>query len=434
MTRLRRTTVLAEPGVVLSDAEIEFSNATGVVAYLGPDRGGSTPDDVDAADRVVIPGFTNAHTHSAMTLLRGYSDDVPLHDWLGHMRAFELRMTADDIRAGVRLAMVEMLRTGTVCFIDMFGWDADSIGDVAAAGMRVNAAPTVFGYDAVAFPMADPRPGSAVLDDTPNLARDFAGEPLVAISYGLHAPYTCPPDLIRDVAQRARRDELAVQIHLSETRREVEGSLADTGRSPIGLVHDLGLLDGELHVAHAVHPVADDVELLSTPGVTVSHNPVSNLKLGAGIAPTPRYRDAGVRLALGTDSVASNNSLDMFEEVKTGSLLQRGVAEDPAALSGAEVFGWATRGGALAARGAGSGRIRVGEQADLVLLDTTGDVGTPLNDVQSFVYYAARGSEVTDVYIAGRRVVGDRRVLTLDEAAVRADVRERVRRIIAGLR
>jgi 5-methylthioadenosine/S-adenosylhomocysteine deaminase len=368
-----------------------------------------------------------------MTLLRGYSDDVPLHTWLTDMRAFELRMTADDIRAGLRLAMVEMLRSGTVGFIDMFAWDAALLSEVTSAGMRVNASFAVFGHDAVAFPAADPRPGSVVLDDTIGLAAECAGDPLVAVSYGVHAPYTCPPDLIQDVARRAQRHDLGVQIHLSETRREVEASVAQYGVSPIRQVADLGLFDVRLHVAHAVHPVAGDVELLARPNVTVSHNPVSNLKLGAGIAPAPRYRDAGVRLALGTDSVASNNTLDLFEELKTGAILHRGVAEDPGALSGAEVFGWATRGGALAAGAGGTGRIRVGEPADFVLLDIAGDAGTPLNDTESFVYYAATGADVTDVFVAGRQVVARRRVQTLDEEAVRADVRDRVRRIKAEL-
>jgi 5-methylthioadenosine/S-adenosylhomocysteine deaminase len=431
MTRILNATVLAEPGTVLHGAEIEFSPSG--VSYLGPQRGDAGPGDIDAAGRVVIPGLTNGHTHSAMTLLRGYSDDVPLHSWLAHMREFEVRMTADDIRAGLRLAMVEMLRSGTVGFVDMFAWDEALIAEVAAAGMRVHACFAVFGYDSIAFPAADSRRGSVVLDETPRLAGTFASEQLVTISYGIHAPYTCPPDLIADVAVRSRDSGIGVQIHLSETRREVDNSLAQFGVSPIRHVADLGLMETQLHIAHAVHPVDGDIELIARSNVTVSHNPVSNLKLGAGIAPVVRYRDAGVRLALGTDSVASNNTLDLFEELKTGAILQRGIAEDPGVLAGAEVFGWATRGGALAARAGGTGRIRVGEPADLVLLDDRTDAGTPLNDIESFVYYAARGSEVTDVFIAGRHVVADRRVRTLDEDAIRADVRDRVARIKSEL-
>lgn len=432
MTRLINATVLAEPGVVIRDATLTLG-PDGTVSALGPYDGVPRPGDLDIAGRVVIPGMTNGHTHSAMTLLRGHSDDVPLHTWLTHIRAFELRMTAADIAAGLRLAIVEMLLSGTTGFIDMFQWDDALVSIVADSGMRANVAPAVFAYDAVAFPNADPRPGAVILDDTPRLAAAFADHPLITVSYGLHAPYTCPPDLIRDVAGRTRDNGLGVHIHLSETRREVENSVADHGVSPIRLVADLGLLDADVHVAHAVHPIDGDIELLTRPNVTVSHNPVSNLKLGAGIAPAPRYRDAGVQLALGTDSVASNNTLDMFEELKTGAILHRGVAEDPSVLSGAEVFGWATRGGAVAARAGGTGRIRVGEPADLVVLDVSSAVGTPLPDVESFVAYVASGALVTDVFVAGRRLVADGRVTVFDEAAVRADVRDRVARIRSEL-
>ena len=278
---------------------------------------------------MVIPGLTNAHTHSPMTLLRGYSDDVPLHTWLTHVRAFEIRMTADDLAAGLRLAMVEMLRSGSVGFVDMFAWDARLLGEVVAAGMRVNACSAVFDPAGIAFPRADRRTGARIVDETSALAAEFRGERGVTVSYGLHATYSCPPDLIADVARRALDHDLGVQIHLAETRREVETSLAEHGVSPIRHAADLGLFDTRLHVAHAVHPVDGDVELLARPNVTVAHNPVSNLKLGAGIAPTPAYRDAGVQLGLGTDSVASNNTLDLFEEIKLAGILQRGVAADP---------------------------------------------------------------------------------------------------------
>jgi 5-methylthioadenosine/S-adenosylhomocysteine deaminase len=431
--RIVNATVLAEPGGVLLNGEIDFDETSGLVRYLGATRGPANGTDLDGAGRIVLPGLTNGHTHSAMTLLRGYSDDVPLQEWLTHMRAFELRMTHADVVAGLRLAMVEMLKSGTVGFIDMFAWNAPMLAAVSETGMRVNACFSVFGYDSVAFPGVDSRLGRSVVDDTPALAAEFAGDSLIRVSYGLHAPYTCSPDLIADVAGRAVREELGVQIHLSETRFEVAQSMERFGCSPIRHASNLGLLDADVHIAHAVHPVDGDLELLARPNVTVSHNPVSNLKLGAGVAPVPAYRDAGIRLALGTDSVASNNTLDLFEEIKTGTILQRGVAGDPAVLAGADVFGWATRGGALAAGAGGTGRIRVGEPADLVVLDTTGDSGTPLYGAESFVYYAARGADVTDVFIAGRHVVRNRRLVTLDEEAVRADVRARAARIVSEL-
>ena len=431
--RITGGVLIPEAGVVIEDGEISFSTTTGVIDYVGPSRGPAGPTDVDATNRVIIPGLTNGHTHSAMTLMRGLSDDVPLHIWLGHVREFELKMTTADIRAGLRLAMVEMLRSGTTSFIDMFHWDSSLLAAVSEAGMRVNAAPAAFGYESVGFPAASPLNGGQLVDQTPDLAAEFRGDPLVHVSYGLHAPYTCSPELIADVAGRAGRNGLAIQIHLSETRREVDLSLEAHGVSPIRHVQNLGLFANQVHVAHAVHPIDGDIEILAASGATVSHCPVSNLKLGAGIAPSVQYQAAGVTLALGTDSVASNNNLDLFEELKMGAIIQRGLALDPNVLSGATVFDWATAGGAKAAAAGSAGRLVVGEQADLVLLDTTGDAGTPLNSAASYVNFAARGSDVIDVFVAGRQVVANRTVLTMDEEDVRQEVRDRVLRIKSEL-
>lgn len=431
--RIVGTTVVPDAGRVLRNAEVAFSAASGVITYVGRVRGEARSGDLDGGGRLVVPGLINAHTHSAMTLLRGYSDDVPLQTWLQHVRAFEIRLTAADIAAGLRLAMAEMLRSGTVGFADMFQWNSALLGLVSEAGMRVSAAPAVFGYGSVAFPLADPAPGASVLDGTPRLAAEFAGDPLIVVTYGLHAPYTCPPEMIQDIARRSAGNGIGVQIHLSETRFEVDESLRRFGVTPIRQVADLGLLNVPLHVAHAVHLDFGDLDLLSRPSVSVSHNPVSNLKLGAGIAPVPAMLAAGVRVGLGTDSVASNNTLDLFEEIKTGTLLQRGLAADPSAIAGADLFRMATAGGAGAVGRSLTGRLVAGEPADLVLLDVTGTTATPLTNPMSFLTYAARGSEVTDVFIRGRRVVADRRVTTVDEAAARADVAERSARILGEL-
>lgn len=431
--RIVGATVVAAPDVVLRDAEIAFSPMTGLINYLGPTRGTRAVGDIDGSGRIVAPGLINGHTHAGISLLRGHSDDEPLQHWLTHVRAFEVRMTRDDIRAGLLLSMAEMIRGGTVGFLDMFLWDSGLLADVRSAGLRVQAAPAVFGYDAVGFPMASGLTGAQVLDGTPALAAEFAGDDLINISYGPHAPYSCGPELLADVARRAAGNGLGVQIHLSETRLEVADSLAQHGLSPIAQVSELGLLQVRTHVAHAVHPEPGDASLLATDAVTVSHNPVSNLKLGAGIAPVPGYLEAGVNLALGTDSMASNNSADLFEEIKVGALVQRGVHHDPALLRGADTLTMATSGGARALGGGLSGRLAVGEAADLIVLDAGGLTATPLPDPVAYLSYAAHGSDVTDVFVAGRALLSNRRLTTLDEDAIRADVNERVRRIRAEL-
>jgi 5-methylthioadenosine/S-adenosylhomocysteine deaminase len=430
--RIVGVTVLT-PDQVLTDAELEVDDASGLLTHVGPTRGPAGPGDLDGAGRLAVPGLVNGHTHAGMGVLRGYSDDVDLHTWLGHMRGIEVRMTADDIRAGLRLAIAEMLRTGTVGFVDMFEWTPTLLAAVADTGIRVNAAPTVFDRAGIGFPSAGTALGGEVVDAIPALAAEFAGDPRITVSYGLHAPYTCPGDLIADVAARGVRDRLGVQIHLSETRREVAESMAAHGVSPIRRVADLGLFAGRVHVAHAVWPEAGDVELLAGPQVTVSHNPVSNLKLGAGIAPVPAYLAAGVRLGLGTDSVASNNTLDMFEEIKTAVLVQRGLAGDPQVMTGAQAFAMATAGSAAALDQGLSGMLRVGEKADVVVLDVAGTTAVPFTDPMAFACYAARGTDVTDVFVAGRQVVAGGRCTTLDEDALRAEVADRAARLRAEL-
>ena len=315
---------------VVPNAELALSPDTGLITYLGPVRGPAGPADIDGTDRLVAPGLINAHTHAGMSLLRGHRDDEPLEQWLTGVRAFELRMTRGDIRAGLLLSMAEMIRSGTVGFADMYLWDSGLLADVHAAGLRVMAAPAVFGYDAVGYPAASPMTGREVLDGTPALAAEFTGDELITVGFGPHAPYSCGPELLADVAGRMAATGLGSHIHLSETAVEVRNSLDANGCSPVALTAQLGLFEGRVHVAHAVHPQDGDAVLLATPGVTVSYNPVSNLKLGAGIAPVASYLQAGVRLGLGTDSMASNNTADLFEEIKFGALLQRGAHQDAA--------------------------------------------------------------------------------------------------------
>lgn len=432
--RVVGATIVADPDLVLPDAEIAYSTATGRVTYLGPVRGAAGPADLDATGRLVLPGLVNAHAHAGMSLLRGYSDDEPLDRWLGHVRAFELRMTRADIRAGLLLSMTEMISCGTVAFADMYLWDRGLLADVRTAGLRVLAARAVFGYDAIAYPAATAETGAQVLDGTPALAAEFAGDELVTVTFGPHAPYTCGPDLLADVARRAAAHDLAVHIHLSETAGEVRDSLDRYGCSPIEQAHRVGLTAGRLHIAHAVHPHEDaDLARLAGPTLTVAHCPVSNLKLGAGVAPVPEFLSGGVTAGLGTDSMASNNSADLFEEMKTAAIVARGVRHDPTAVLAADVLRMATEGGARAFGGHLSGRLGVGEPADLIVVDGTGPHATPMPDPVAHLAYSARGSDVTDVVVAGRRLLAGGRHTTLDEAAIRADVHHRVSRITAEL-
>lgn len=424
---------LDDAGAVLEDAEVAYSPATGLITYVGPGRGPAHDGDLDAAGAIVMPGLVNAHTHSGMSLLRGYCDDCDLPEWLRAIRDFETLMSAEDIRAGLRLAMVEMIRGGTTAFADMFRWDAPLLAEVIGAGMRVLAAQAIFGYDVPAYPGASAETGRDALDATERLAAEFAGDPLVRIAFGPHAPYTCPPQLLCEVAERARRAGVGVHIHLAETAGEVADCLAAHGRTPIALAQSCGLFGVPALVAHATHADAQDAALLARHGAAVAHNPVSNLKLGAGIAPLPELRAAGVTLGLGTDSAASNNSLDLFEEVKIATVVQRGAAGVPDLLAGVDLLRMATRGGATALGFDSAGVLAAGRAADLAVVDTSAPHAVPMHSATSFLAFAAHSSDVRHVVVAGRELLRDGVLLTLDEAAVRADAAQRAGRIAGRL-
>ncbi|MEO7125421.1 MAG: amidohydrolase [Nakamurella sp.] len=416
---------------IIDDGEVAYDPLTGRITYVGEIRG--LGGDIDAAGCVVLPGLTNGHTHSGMTPMRGYSDDGSLQGWLEAIREFEELMTYDDVRAGLRLALAEMIQTGTTSFADMFMWDATLLADVADAGMRVLASPAVFDYDAVGYPAANSGNGRDALDATERLATEFSSDPLVHIAFGPHAPYSCPPELLQDVARRAARLNLPVHIHLSETAREVDECRAAHGVTPIGLARRCGLFDNRVHVAHGVHATEQDCGILAAAGASVTHSPVSNLKLGAGIAPVAELLAAGVTVALGTDSVASNNSLDMFEEIKTGAIIHRGLHENPDVISAADVLDMATLHGASAIGCGASGRLVVGEAADIIVVSADTTRATPLTSPTSFLIYAANGQDVRDVVVAGRPLMRNRRLLTIDVAQARAQVAGTSARIRAQL-
>ncbi|NMR19251.1 amidohydrolase [Cellulomonas fimi] len=420
-------------GTVHTAGEVAYGTS-GTLTYVGPSRGPARPGDLDVSGDIVMPGLVNAHAHSAMTPLRGFSDDQDLEQWLRDMRRFEVKLTAEDIAWGLRLAMVEMLRSGTTTFADMFRWDAALLGDVVGAGMRVLAAPAIFTEDSVGFPTASPQDGRATMDLTEQLAQEFAGDRHVRITFGPHAPYTCSPELLREVARRAAAAQVGVQIHLSEGATEVRQNIARYARTPIAHVASLGLLEVPTLVAHAVAATDEDIEILAAAGAAVSHNPVSNLKLGSGVAPVPAMLAAGLTLGLGTDGVASNNTLDMFEEIKVGTILQRGHHQQAGAVGSATFLRMATSEGARAVGFPETGSLEAGRWADLVVVRTDSPRATPLHSLGTFLGFAAQGQDVRHVVVDGRHVVREGVVTTLDEQQIKARVAATATRIVRELK
>ncbi|WP_053384265.1 amidohydrolase [Leucobacter celer] len=440
-TILRADAMLTPDGAI-AGAELAFDE-TGRITYAGsarPDRGDRADRVHDLSGHVLMPGLVNGHTHSAMTLLRGVSDDEGFMPWLAAVQALEQHLTHEDVETGLQLAMVEMIETGTVAFADMYHWDESLIELVRAAGMRAMVALASFAPEAVGFPGVSPWNGAEATAQTEALAEQYAGDPQIRVAYGPHAPYTCPPEFLSDIAVRAVERGIPIHTHISESAAEVEQILERYGATPGDHLASLGLFDAEVLAAHCVHLTEGEIELFARVGAAVSHNPVSNLKLGCGIAPLPDWQAAGLRVSLGTDSVASNNTLDLFEEIKTATILHRGARQDAAIVRASDVLDIATRRGAEAIGFPETGALEAGRLADVIALDMRGSAATPLDlaanpaVLTSHLGFAASGADVRHVFVGGRHVYADGEHLTLDAAAIRARAASARARLSAAAR
>jgi 5-methylthioadenosine/S-adenosylhomocysteine deaminase len=404
----------------------------GVIAKLS--EGAPDPRDlegievVDGRHRLYLPGFVNTHGHAAMSLLRGYADDLALKVWLEEkMWPKEALFTAADVRAGALLSIVEMLKGGTTCFVDMYDHMDEVAQAVAESGMRACLTRGMIGFGPEEVQRAK-------LAEAKSFARRWHGQAdgRITAMMAPHAPYTCPPDFIRKVVDIAHELDLPIHTHLSETAKEVEDHVRQYGVRPPAHLRDLGVFSRPCLVAHAVHLTDDEIELLKAHDVRVSHNPGSNLKLASGIARVPDLLRAGVKVSLGTDSSASNNNLDMLEEIRLAALLHKGVSGDPTAVPAMEALRMGTAAGAESIWLARVGMLKPGMKADLIAVDIDQPHFYPQENLASHLVYAASAKDVTDVWVDGRRLVRRRELTTLDEEKVVAEFNASYRRIMAG--
>ena len=417
--------VPVEPaGRILEDHALAVQG--GAIAALGPadeiDARFSARERVHLDGHAVVPGFVNAHTHAAMTLFRGLADDLPLDAWLAeHIWPAEARFVDEGfVRAGTRLAAVEMLRGGTTCFNDMYFFP-DVVGEVARdAGIRA-----VLGLIVLDVPTVWAKDSASYLSRGLEVHEAFRDDGLVATALAPHAPYTVGDDAFERIREVSERLDLPVHIHLHETAREVEDAVRETGERPFARLARLGLVNRRLAAVHMTNLVPGDIEALADRGASVLHCPESNLKLASGVCPVPRLAAAGVNLALGTDGAASNNDLDMLGEMRTAALLGKLAAEDATACPAAEVLRMATLGGA---RSLGLddriGSLVPGKSADVAAIDLNGPDTQPVYNPLSQIVYAATRAHVREVWVAGRRVVRDGVVETLDAAEAVREAQE----------
>jgi 5-methylthioadenosine/S-adenosylhomocysteine deaminase len=370
---------------------------------------------------VVMPGLVNAHTHAAMTLFRGLADDIPLKVWLEeNIWPREAKFVAPDfVHDGSALAVLEMLKGGITCFNDMYFFPEATARAVVELGMRA-----MLGVVVIDFPTpyaADPdgylQAGLAVRD----LYKDV---PRLTFSMAPHAPYTVSDPTWEKIVMFARQLDLPIQTHIAETAAEVAQSKAQYGMTPLARLHRLGATGPGFIGIHAVHLEPTDVDLLVTHGGHAVHCPISNMKLGAGIAPVAGYASRGINVALGTDGAASNNRLDLFGEMRTASLLAKVATGDPSVLPAHDVIAAATIGGARAmGLDATIGSLLPGKDADVIAVDLSAAMAQPCYDPVSHLVHVASRECVTNVWVGGSRVVAERRLTTGDEAAIAARAR-----------
>ncbi|ROR32287.1 TRZ/ATZ family hydrolase [Inmirania thermothiophila] len=384
---------------------------------------------IERPRHVLIPGLVNAHTHAAMTLLRGLADDLPLMTWLQeHIWPAEARWVGEAfVHDGTLHAVAEMLRGGVTCFNDMYFFPEVTARVAAEAGLRA-----VVGLIVIDFPSAWARNADEYLAKGLELHDAWRNHPLIRTALAPHAPYTVADAALERVRVLADELEIPVHIHVHETAEEVARAVAETGERPLARLDRLGLVSPALLAVHATQLTPAEIARLADAGAHVVHCPESNLKLASGFCPVQALAEAGVGLALGTDGAASNNDLDLLGEMRTAALLAKAVAGRADALPAARVLAAATLGGARAlGLEAEIGSLVPGKAADLVAVDLGAPETQPVYDVISQLVYAAGREQVTDVWVAGRPLLRDRVLLTVDEEAILVRSAQWARRIAA---
>ncbi len=378
-------------------------------------------DTIDATGKVVMPGLINTHTHAAMVMFRGLGNDLALMDWLRKyiFPAEAKTVTPEFVRIGTRLAVLEMIQSGTTTYADMYYFEEEVARVTKAAGVR-----GVLGQTVIEFPAPDAKTPADALKRTEAFAREFAGDDLITPSIAPHSVYTLDAPTLTAVSNLAKKFNLPIQIHLAETLAEIGMSQDRHRQRPVALLDSLKFWAPITIGAHGVWIDPDEIALLKQRNVGISNNPESNMKLASGTAPVVAYRQAGVNVGLGTDGAASNNDLDMFEAMRQAAFQQKLVTMDPRVISAPEALELATIGGArVLGQQARIGSLEAGKRADIIVVGMSRARQTPLFDPVSQVVYVSRGDDVETTVVNGKVLMRDRKVLTMDEAEVLREAR-----------
>lgn len=369
---------------------------------------------------VLIPGLINTHTHAAMTLLRGFADDMSLHEWL-ETRIWpieQIHVSPDFVAHGTQLAMAEMLRSGVTCFNDMYFFPDTEIEVIDKAGMRA-----VVGLIVLDFPTAWGKDAQSYLNKAKEIHNQFCHHPLVHTALAPHAPYSVSDAPLQQVKQFSEELNIPIHMHIHETNEEIESSIQKYGERPLARLEKLGLLSSRLIAVHMAHLSNEEIGLLATHGVHVAHCPESNLKLASGFCPVSKLLKAGVNVALGTDGAASNDDLDILGEMHTAALLAKGLSRDATSVTTSEVLQMATLNGA---RALGidhvTGSLVPGKSADITAIEMQDLETQPIYNPLSQLVYSIGREKVTDVWVAGKHLLKSRTLTSLDIHDIKAKI------------
>ena len=389
-------------------------------------------ETIDASGQVVIPGLINTHTHAPMVLYRGLADDLALMEWLQKyiFPAEAKTVSPEFVRAGTRLAALEMIQSGTTAYADMYYYEEEIAAATKEAGIR-----GVLGQTIIQFPVPDAKTPSEGIARATTFLQMWRGDDLIVPAIAPHSMYTLDTATLKAIRAVADRERAPVIIHLAETQDEVKISREKYNATPVQYLESIGFWGPRTIAAHGVRLTPADIRLLARRHVGVSHNPESNMKLASGAAPVVELRKAGVVVGLGTDGAASNNDLDMFEAMRQAAFLAKHTTGDPRAIPATTALQMATIDGArVLGMEREIGSLEAGKRADLVIVSMSAARQTPLYDPISHLVYTSRGDDVRTVIVNGRVVMRDRKVLTLDEAAVLAEARKWADKVAAAVR
>ena len=374
---------------------------------------------INGKDKFAVSGFVNTHSHASMLLLLSYADDLALMDWLNnHIWPVEAKMVEKDIRVGGELAVLEMIKSGTTAFLDMYGPYLESVIDVTAkAGIR-----GVFSRGPIGF-----IPGQdKVLDENVTMYKNYNGtaDGRITVAMGVHAPYTCPPEFCEKAAGLAKDNGMHMHIHMSETQDEINQMQEKYGKRPFKYIEETGLFDVPAIAAHCVWLDDEDFAIMKKHNIAVAHNPASNMKLASGIAPVPRMLKEGITVGLGTDGTSSNNNLDMLEEIRLAAILHKVNELDPLSVPAAEALKMGTETGAKAIWLDDTGVIAPGKKADIVLYDLNRPEWCPRHNLVSLLVYYASSASADTMICNGKVIMEKGKVLTMDEERILHEAQE----------